>query len=327
MQINFGTAKSALLEVYVQDFGDNYHRFNDEPSSELEREARRIRRRYKDITDFLKAVTIYNEYMSLLAKKYGGVEILKLKIKYNQVTEFIPPKPGLKLNELNKFSLKNNIIISKRRSYDINEETLDKIENLYVPENEKNKEGVVRVFGSKNVDKKKKKIVKKLIRKGEIKSSRKISLKNISNSIEFLEEYFRTKNSGNYKKESDDTVFSLSDYCDGTFAKKLRDTREEEREVVFFRGQYMNKESMDEVSIYRELGKLGWNSVKLMRKAGVSKRISKIFKDEKKKKKKKKKDAYNQDNLIVQLMTDGGYDSFEDFQAEMESFTVADIFK
>ena len=37
-----------LFEVYVLDYGDNYHRGDGEPSSEFEKEVRKIKARYRD---------------------------------------------------------------------------------------------------------------------------------------------------------------------------------------------------------------------------------------------------------------------------------------
>lgn len=329
MQVRFGSDTNELIEVYVQDFGDNYHRFDDEPSSELEKEVRKIRRRYKDVSDYIKALAAYEEYMGLLVEKYGGPDVFKLKLKYNQVTDFVPPKPGIKPNEINKFSLKNKIIISKRRSYVLNEEILNEIENSYAADNKKEEDDGPKVLSKSKFDKKERKMVKKILKKGEINSlvrGRKSIKKDIP-SIQYLEEYFYTKNRGGYGKSKDEEpVFSLSEYYDGSFAKKLRDTRNEERETVFFRGNYIDRESADELALYKQLGKIGWNSMKIMREAGVSKKITKALKKEGKKNKKKEKKKRKHDNLVVQLMTDGGYDSFEDFQAEMESFKVSDIF-
>ena len=88
MRISLGEEVLLLQTVYVTDFGDNYHRTEDEPSSELEKEARRIRRRYKSIADYMAALAIYNEYMAMLAVKHGSPQLLKIKIDNDAIDVF-----------------------------------------------------------------------------------------------------------------------------------------------------------------------------------------------------------------------------------------------
>lgn len=338
MQIRFGNQSIDLNEVFVQDFGDNYHKFNDEPSTDLERTVKKIRRRYRDISDYKKAVVAYNEYMQLLALRHGGPELLRLKIKYNKIDDFIPPIPGIKVNELNKFVMKNKIILSKRHSAEIDEEKLaraaqsyknindDKFANDIIPENPDDKL-LLEELDPNDQDVK---MVRKLIKGGVINASQGVGkgkLRKDIESIEYLEEYFYTKNTSDAKIEESTPVFSLSDYYDGSFARKLVDTTNEERGgTVFFRGNYIDPESADELSLYRTLGESGWNSMRIMRDFGVSKKIKNAMKKGDKKQSKKNKKKKKNDDLVVQIMTDGGYDSFEDFKSEMESFSAEDIF-
>ena len=86
----------SLFEVYCLDYGDNYHRLDSEPTSEFERAVRNIKGRYKDIRKFNDAMGLYSAWMSYLAEKHGGYEILKKKIKAGIVEDYIPRKPRLK---------------------------------------------------------------------------------------------------------------------------------------------------------------------------------------------------------------------------------------
>jgi hypothetical protein len=330
MQIRLGEKDSELIEVYVQDFGDNYHKFNDEPSTELERTARKIRRRYKDISDYNRALLAYREYMSLLTLKHGGPELFALKLKHGQIDEFVPPMPGVKINDLNKFVMKNKIIVSKRRTMELDEEALSLLEDSYAraQDEDTNTDTVPRMYVEPKLSKDENKVVKRMIKSGEARSMARgrTSIRKNAPSIQYLEEYFYNKNEGDRGKKEEDPVFSLSQYYDGSFANMLKDTKNEERQTVFFRGNYIDQESADELAIYKQLGKVGWNSMKIMRDLGVSKRVTKAMKKGDKKDSKKDKKKRKSDNLVVQLMTDGGYDSFEDFQSEMESFKSSNVF-
>lgn len=318
MRINIEDSKSFLTEVYVVDFGDNYHRLSDEPSTELEREARKIRRKYKNIAEYMNALAVYREYMALLALKHGGPELFKIKLKNDLIEDFVPPKPTLKKNKINKLLLKKKIIVSRAKVNKIDKEKLEEI----IKSNEENKlplrPDLVKV--KEKVDP----VAKKIIKKDDFN---KVSLKKVKNisHIDFLEEYFRTKNKME-NKDKESTHISLSKIASGEYEDLIKDTREED-EVIFYRGNYMNRETVQDLQMYQQLGELGWNSLKIMKDKGVSKRITKILKNQNKKnKKKKKKKKKKVDDFLVQVMVDNDYDSFEEYEREMLDFTAKNIF-
>ena len=306
-------SNSFLFEVYAIDFGDNYHRLSTEPSTELERDARRIRRRYRVLTDYLKAVDIYTEYMSLLAVKHGGKRVFDLKLKYEMIEEFIPPKPRMKNTTLNKFVVKNKIMLSNCKRMEIDEE---KIEN-YIENVSDTDVRELEPTGALDP------VVNKIIKEeGSSLSAKKIQ--KISN-IDYLEEYFKTKNVMKEEEELKD-VPTVKEIMSGEYLEKIKDTADQD-DVIFYRGNYMNRGSVEELQVYQNLGELGWNSLKVMKNKDVSKRITKIMKDKDKEEKKKKKNKGKKDDFLVKVAMDGDYDNFSDFEEDMLNFTASNIFK
>ena len=158
-----------LFEVYVNDFGDNYHRCSSEPSTELERSAKKIRRRYKNINDYMVGLRVYDEYMNKLAEKHGNMELLKIKIRNEMIDEFIPAKPRMRNNFTNKFLIKNKIILSKTKYLYPDEEVIDNLIALNI------KEEVQEFKSSKITDK----VVLEIIKDGNITSIPDKKLKSI----------------------------------------------------------------------------------------------------------------------------------------------------
>lgn len=301
-----------LFTVYCADFNDNYHRLSDEPSSELEREARKIRRRYKSLNEYTKAVRIYNEYVHLLANKYGGKRIFDIKVENDLVEEFMPPKPRMKNTTINRFILKHNIMLSETKSLKLNKNKIETYNNIF-------KSNELEVCESVNGNDK---ITKELAK--EIKD--KISAKELQkiDNIDFLEEYFKTKNISKLKDEEEFTP-SLKEFMNGEYLDKIKDTSELD-DVIYYQGNYINKGSLEELHTYQGLGDMGWNSLKIMKKKNISKRITNIVKDKKKKEKKKSKKRSDDDDFMTKLYSDNEYESFSDFEEDMLNFTAKNIF-
>jgi hypothetical protein len=304
-----------LSDIYVNDFDDNYHRLASEPSSELEKEARQIRRRYKRLNEYFKALAIYNEYMNMMTIKYGGPKLFKIKLKGEVINDFIPPKPRMKNNSFNKFLIKNKIVLSNTNFMNIDE---DNIEN-YV--NNFSNEEIGEFEPVPSFDKVAEKISKEEI--GSLSAER---IKNLT-SLDYLEEYFKNKNK---KKNDDDSekqqVFSLKEIMSGKYINKIKDTSDKD-EVILYRGQYLTRESVEELGFYQNLNDLGWNSIKVMKERNVGKKVSRFIKNKSKKDKKKNKKGKKKDDFLVKIATDNDYNNFKDFEEDMLEFTARNIFK
>lgn len=324
MRIDIGEQRSKLLEVYVTDFGDNYHRFDNEPTTELERAVRKIRRRYKNISDYMDALALYKEYMALLAIKYGGPQLFKIRLQDGMITDFIPSKPRMKNTANNKFLLKNKILVSKINVKRIDDEKLEEVEEALDETVPANVDAIISDTKTRDY------IANRIMKEEDLTKTRINKVKAIS-SIEYLEEYFRNKNANKLKeKEEKVKSLSLTKIANGDYEDLVEDTTEDD-DIIFYRGNYMNRDTVEDLRVYQDLGERGWNSVKLMKDKGVSKRITKIVKNQnkrnKKKNKKDKKKKKRADDFLVSVMMDNDHDSFADFEQDMLDFTARNIFK
>lgn len=320
MKVTVGNTDDFLFEVYVVDFGDNYHRTDDEPSSELERAARKIRRRYKNIHDYIDALAVYREYMAYMMLRHGGPDLFKIKLREDLIPDFIPPKPRMKNTPFNKTILKKGIVLSRVDTKHLNEDLLEQTVQLLSQDVED--DGLIIDTETKV------KPVDKMLKRGEI--TPKVEMKKIRHisSIDYLEEYFRNKNfvaAKKKEKEKDEGLIPLTDIVSGKALEDLNDTTEQD-DIIFYRGNYMNREAVDELQLYQKLGELGWNAVKIMKDHKVSGRITKIVKNQKKENKKKKKKMMKGNDFMVHVMEDAGYDSFGDFERDMLNMTSDNVF-
>lgn len=303
-----------LYNIYAQDFGDDYHRTGNEPSTELERNVRKIRRRYRNLHDYLPAAADYKEYMTLLAQKHGGTQLFKLKLKNGLIEEFIPHLPRMKNTPMNRYLMKNKIVLSEMKVKTIKCEELLKFmnENSMHIEEYKTKE---------KLDKNAERILEKEGIQNRIKN-----IKNI-HSLDHLEEYFKSKNNKSDKEYQDSLdACSLKDLMKANYEDKIYDTSEED-DVIFYRGRYLNRDSVNEIKTFETFSSYGWNSLKIMKSKCSSKSLTRIMKEKSKESKKKNKKRKSTDDFLTQLTTDNNYSTFSDFEEDMLSFTSRDIFK
>ena len=174
-----------------------------------------------------------------------------------------------------------------------------------------------------------------------------IKSQSFKDDFDYLDNYFRNKNynpkkdkkkhkkKNNKNKENRAMISDLmrADY-DLYYYGKDEYMEDSDTGYAVYNNMMLSNGTMKELDIYHKLNDLGWNSYKLMKKSSYSKRVASVFKPPKKKKKNKKKSVYNKeyDGLIIDIMTDNGFDtddmdSFAEFQKEMLNMTSANVFK
>lgn len=328
-----------LYTSFVQEFEyDDYHKDDQDVPSELERSVRRLKRRYPDFGEYQSAMSIYCEYMSYLYSKYGGKELFELKDKGGFIKDYVPPMPKIKANSFNKELLKNGIVISgksKDGQY-INIEDLDYDDILDYTMTEDAYTGYAEYDRIKEAKPNKEfdKFMEKEVLPGVSKFSSKsrAMLLRTANSLDYLDEYFKTKNKlDNEEREIDSDDLNLTALVNDDFITE-EDLNNEEDERVYINGRILPKEQADELASYNKLRELGWDVNKIMRRNGqvsetdiVYRKLKQIDKKEKKKKKKNKK---SKDNFLSTLSFDnGGYEDFEAFANDMFNFKSDNIFK
>jgi len=324
----FKQANESLFNVYVWDYDDNYHRLEGEPSSEFEQEVRKIRRRYKDLNEFNDAIALYNEWMDYLANKHGGRDILKAKIKYEIIEDYVPHKPKLRDSKFLKNAYEKGIIVSSGKGYIYDDELME-----YLDEN----------YSEIDVDKttttfvKNKEAIK--IAETELdKGMRFTKSKSFKSDVDYLDEYFKLKNKRvkkslkkkNKKKNKDRDLmndYRISDLMKSDYLKDF-EQYQESSDYDVFGGLLLSRTGNEDLNVYHKLNDMGWNTYKLMKKANFSKRVTDLFDEKKKKKKekKRKKKSKKFDSILVDIMTDSGYDDFDEFSKDMLKMTSADLY-
>ena len=312
--------------VYVNDFGDGYHKLNTDPSNDLERAVRKIRRRYRAFDDYKKALTIYYEYMDTLAAKYGGHKQFQMRMESNTVFEFIPPFPKLKKNPVNDFITEHKILISDPNRVTYDNEVLEAYESLFEEELTKNT-----VMDNTIIEDKDDELLKKIVKKGiygkiDAKRMREVD------AVDLLASYFdsgSTKKGKGKKKDKQDELPSVTDIIED------RVVEDKEEEAIFYRGRLMTSEEIAQMKLYQEMNKFGWNSLALMKQGSRdsgSSAIASVLRDEEyrkkreKKAKKKGKGSKAANDFLIKMMGDND-ETFEDFEESMLNFTVNSIFK
>lgn len=328
MNIDIGVNKikqKPYLLVYATDFGDNYHKTDDQPSSDLEALVRKIRRRYSDYQDYIYALSNYNEYMNFLYKKYGNEAIFEIMYESGIIEDFVPPKPQMKNNSFNRFLLKNKVMISKGvRNIDVDENMAESyIESLYTEKDIE--EALERKIKTEDVSKNK--LAKKLI-KEESGSHYTRQIKNITD-LDYFEEYFNTKNQvTGKKKNSNECQLTFTDLLEGNF--ETEETGNDADDLIFYNGSFMDRDSMEELQTLQKMGEYGWDTIRILRSRrnlGKNNKMIKLIKKKEKSERKKKKGKGKKDNFLTKMITDGNFTNFEDYEEEMLNFTADNVFK
>lgn len=318
-----------LSNVWVLDYGDNYHKRDDEPMSDLERDVRKLKGRYRDLIKYNQALIIYDEWMSYLSDRYGGSDILKKMIKNGLVDEYVPRKPRLKNSKTLKYLYKHKILVSSLPSGGKikDDDAFDKYMERYFPEDE---------YVEPQFNIVKDKIANKI--SAEYDTSPYFKSYSFASDAQYLEQYFSSKNKpkkkdkSKGKKKKEDPIL-LKDIIDGVY--KPDPNAEDESDNAYVRPYgtlLLSGSRTKEMEMYHKLNEAGWNSYKIMKNAKYSKRERDMFKPIKKAKKKKKKRTEKMmkqlgvEDSIVQIINDMGYDDFEDYQREMLSMTSDDLF-
>jgi len=115
------------FEPRIQDFGDDYHRPDEEVFADVDNEVRNLRHKYRKFTDYVYAIRVIERYMAKLAEKYGGKRNLEEAIELGTCREYIPPMPTFRHTKENVALCENGMMLSNidtdQQDYDLDEET------------------------------------------------------------------------------------------------------------------------------------------------------------------------------------------------------------
>jgi len=262
-----------------------------------------------------------------------------LKKKNGLIDEYIPPKPRIKNTKELKYLKKHKIIIGTIGKNLVDEDKLDDVLKLYTESMNITDDVIVTQYHDK--------IIKKMVNDG-IKHKNKykhLKSQSFKSDAEYLESYFKNKNAysdygkNKKKKNKKKDRLMISDLMRDDYETLFydEDTYMEDSDnapMTLYNGMLLSSGTTKELDVYHKLNELGWNSYKLMKKGDYNSRVVNMFKPPKKKKKgkKSKNNPGNYDGLLIDIMSDNGFDvddmdSFEEFQKEMLNMTSANIFK
>lgn len=91
------------LKVYMQSDISFYDRFYmEETTSEIVKDAHRLRRIYKNYRDYIQALMIRDAYLEwVLDEKFGGnLELYRIDLQSNSPTFWVPPRPILSVRSI-----------------------------------------------------------------------------------------------------------------------------------------------------------------------------------------------------------------------------------
>lgn len=315
--------KDDLRVVCVQDFGDDYHKDIGD-GDDLYQQARMIRRRYNEVYEYKYAINVLNLYFARLMVKYGGEERFKIMFKAGLVTEYIPPFPRMKTGKKFKDLLNSGIVTSrtsfKKMDYDLLLELMDDYED------QANRVGVDHlVFADRHEEETH--VMKKIASEATLK----VSASHVKNMTQdAFETYFLQKQVSN-RSERDvvdhTTEFTVTDILDPDFDDNVVDISESSDEFMYYNGSFVKKEDIGVLNTINNLGKAGWDNVKMTRRIRGSKNILRIARSDKEKKKRsKKKNRDIGENLMLDFAgASDEHQSFGDYEQAMVDFTAKNL--
>lgn len=313
----------ALFDVYVQDFGDDYHR---DSFPEEEREVRKIKGgKYRDLDKYLHDKEIYDEYMDKIKSRYPK-KLYKKLIKSGELGLYIPNKPWYQpksYEKILKAAYDHDIYISK--SGDLEMDLADE----YMEEFWKEQEDIdIDSESLLKVSKEDRKLVDKIVddeyfeRTGYIDKKKK---KKKLNDVDLLEELYLInsvydkkdkKKKKHSKKKKNRVGIPLHRYISGEYLKDIE--KEEKRElntISYMNGMLMSGKDKKMMEIYDLMVKGGHKNIyRLMkqRKSKEAKRMSKIYK--KQQHLARSKENFN--SILEVALNDTG-SNYDDFLADI----------
>jgi len=176
-------------------------------------EAQKIRRKYRNYFDYNDAMDRYNKYMNYLVDKYGSLSIIRNSVKVGLFEDFVPPKPKLKMNRMNKEFLRSKIVPSKSINMEFDGTAIKEIAESIYPIDKNNMIGIDENDRFKKPNKKFKKTIKRAIEKisGISRQNNLYRSNSINQGVDFIIEYMNQANKGFYDDKGNHKEYSIKD--------------------------------------------------------------------------------------------------------------------
>jgi hypothetical protein len=264
-----------LFNPLFNDFNDNYLQHIVEDKSIIE--IQKIRRKYRDYFDFNNALILYNKYMGELIEKYGSKSIVRNSVKYGLLTEYMPPKPKLKLNSSNKELLRARIFPSEKIIKENDTDTMKEIMIELFPINNSEIENIKEEFNTK-LNKKNKKVFEEISSLNRRKNMYRSN--NNNQGIDFIIEYMNQVNKGYYDDTGKKHEYSLKEIMkqkeyEESLPEEILEYLNDPSPSIIVNGRLVNKKEQEKINILSDLYKIGIN---LIDNGSIDKRSVKMIK-------------------------------------------------
>ena len=254
-----------LFNFLSNDFGDNYYQ-RGIAETPLLADAKKIRRKYSDFFDYIDAMEIYDQYMDMLAEKYGSKKIVKHSAKEGYLEEYVPPKPRLKNTRKNRQLAANGIIPSRRVVDMPTPETLNDIAREAMP----NENGEILTYEdfNKKMPKKYKKLFDDAYAKAASNERRKNMYRAISGTnaeIDFIINFINNANDGRYSstyssQSTDDRPISeilVENETENDIPPELLDSYLAPNTKILRNSRLVGREEEEQVEVLTKLYEMG----------------------------------------------------------------------
>lgn len=196
-----------MINEFEGDIGRSYWTDFDE-SNELIDRAMNIGGVIKDYRKYLDELEIWEEYMDLLAEKYGSIELVEKGAEVGMIAEFVPRKPILKKTKRNKALLRAGVVPSRKLFTPTFEGFFEFVKPDIDPEWQEISEDAM----FEKVDKNTKKVLKRYANKMLIRDRLSQYSTNSQKSDVFrqINEIYASLNKGGYRKDQNTDYVSLT---------------------------------------------------------------------------------------------------------------------
>lgn len=330
-------------EPQIEDYGDNYHipievEEKELSSSTLLSKVKKLKRRYRNYYEYLKAMRVYEEYYMFLIDKYGSLEEIEKAYLFGTMDDFIPYLPELRMTKRNKM-LKATGATDMYEMKDVPLHDRDEMVQWLGEQPDIRTVDVKFKWASKDVEE---------MFEEERSNLSSLSCDEIVEQLGVMNRLYRSRNKGMTKKKSvlsyktdmmrakykrlknDNTDDGFGD----TLSTWLNELEEMEDRIEF--GENPISEDDNSIMMYKDINITSKEVeeievVKMMRELGISLDSSRVSKksykiirgDEKREKKKNKKNK--KFKKMTESVTGKAYDSYAELERELSQLNGLDV--
>ena len=257
------------------------------------KEVLKLKRKYRDYHKWSYAMSVYNEYMDYLADKYGSLSVIENSIEEGYpLDDYIPSKPKLKKNPINKAIMKTGIVPAQKSIDGIDKDLVRMIsDEMYQAPSLEDIASLeydsIPEYTPKGANKRFRKAMDEDERKSRVQN---VKMKKSRHSgADIIEDYYNQLQSGGYNAygQKNYKERSLTEIVEEMERREIEDPEiaayEESLATnpwVYVNGSGMKKERADQLAVIRALMREGYSIENLGGNSSMEKRAVKMLKME-----------------------------------------------